>query len=183
MLYRVALRPCVRLLALVCILSLADAAVPRPVAPNVAISTTDQKKIYLRQYRGKMVMLVMFSTTCDDCLKTLNLMGKFQKEYGPRGLQVIAAAINDNAAYSVQSFAQRYRQPFPIGYLNREDAIKMLDITPNDRPFVPIVMFIDYSGTVRVQYFGNDPIFKQEEKAFRAITDSLLKFNAANQGK
>jgi hypothetical protein len=41
-------------------------------------------------------------------------------------------------------------------------------------------MFVDSAGTVRVQYFGNDPVFKsQQEKAFRAIADSLLKWQAA----
>ena len=39
------------------------------------------------------------------------------------------------------------------------------------------------SGTVRVQYYGNEPVFKEQEKAFRAIANSLLKFNAQQAQK
>jgi peroxiredoxin len=164
-----------RLAILLCLAAACHAKEPRPAA-DIPIPTSDQKKIRLKQYRGKVVILVLISTTCDDCIKTLAILNKMQKDFGPRGLQMIGAAINDNAAYSIGPFVQRYRPSFPMGSLGREDAIKMADIPPNTRPFVPVVLFIDRQGTVRLQYYGNDPVLKEQEKALRAIADSLLKF-------
>ena len=78
----------------------------------------------------------------------------------------------------VSSFViPRYRPNFPVGFLDQAGAIKIADIPKDMRPFVPIMMFIDRLGTVRVQYYGNDPVFKQQDKAFHAIVDSLLKFH------
>ena len=157
-------------------LTMVHAATPRPLA-DVPIPTPDQKKINLKQYRGKVVVLVLFSTTCGDCVQTVALMSKIQTEMGPRGLQVVGAAFDENAAYTVEGFGQRYRPSFPLGFLDQASAIKIADIPKDMRPFVPIMMFIDRLGTVRVQYYGNDPVFKQQDKAFHAIVDSLLKFH------
>jgi peroxiredoxin len=149
---------------------------PRPLA-DVAIRTPDLKKINPKQYRGKEVVVVLFSTTCDGCVKTITLFDKLQKDFGPRGLQVLGAAVNPNAQYLIEPFKQRYRPSFPVGYLDEEATMKLADFDRDTHPFVPIVIFVDRQGTVRVQYFGNDPVFKDQEKAFRAVTDSLLKFN------
>ncbi len=168
-----------RFLVLFCLATLAFAKTPRPLA-DVPIRTPDQKKINIRQYRGKVVVLIIFSTTCDDCLKTITLFSKFQKDYAALGLQTVAAAVNQNAAYLVEPFVHRYRPTFPIGYLDEESTMKIADFTRDDHPFVPIMLFIDRNSTVVAQYFGNDPVFKQQEKAFQAITVSLLKFKPSN---
>ncbi len=154
----------------------ASVATPRPLA-DVPIQTPDKnKKINLRQYRGKVVLLVLFSTNCDDCVSTIGLVSRFQKEYADQGLQVVAAAINDNGAFEVTPFIQRYRLQFPVGFLGRDETIKLAAIGKDVRPFVPIAMFIDRKGIVQQQFYGDDVIFKDQEKAFRAITASLLKF-------
>jgi len=159
-------------------LTAASAATPRILA-DVPIPTFDQKKINLKQYRGKVVVLMLFSTTCGDCIQSLDLMSKIQKDLGPRGLQVIGAAFDENASYAIEGYVQRYRPNFPVGFLDQAGAIKIADIPKDMRPFVPIVMFIDRTGTVRAQYYGNDAVFKQEDKAFRAIAESLLRFHPA----
>jgi peroxiredoxin len=164
-------------LVLVCGVTFAFAKTPRPLA-DVPIRTPDQKKINLKQYRGKVVVLIIFSTACDDCVKTITLFSKFQKDYSSQGLQTVAAAVNQNAAYLVEPFINRYRPTFPIGYLDEEATMKIADFTRDTHPFVPMILFIDRTGIVQTQYSGNDPVFKQQEKAFKAITESLLKFKA-----
>lgn len=148
---------------------------PRALA-DVPIQTADQKKINLKQYRGNVVLLVLFSTTCDDCVRTLNLMNSIQKDYGARGLQVVAAAVNSSAAYLITSFVERYRPIYPTGYLDEAATMKIAGFTKDTHPFVPIVMFIDRKGIVQREYFGNDPIFKQQDKAFPAMANSLVSF-------
>ena len=164
-----------RFLVLLCLATLTFAKTPRPLA-DVPIRTPDQKKINLKQYRGKVVVLIIFSTACEDCLKTITLFSKFQKDYAAQGLQTVAAAVNQNASYLVEPFVNRYRPTFPIGFLEEEPTMKIADFDKETRPFVPIIMFIDRTGIVQAQYFGNDPVFKQQEKSFQAITESLLKF-------
>jgi len=167
-----------RLVALVCLVSVAYSATPRPLA-DVPIRTPDLKGISIKQYRGKVVLLVLISTTCGDCAESVPIFNKLQTDFGPRGFQVIGAAFDDNAANQILAFAARYRPNFPLGFLDQGAAIKLADIPPGMRPFVPIAMFIDRTGVVQQQFYGDSPVFKQEEKAFRAMVDSLLKFHAS----
>ena len=163
-----------RCLAFLWLLATAYAIVPRPLA-DISIPTPDTKKIVLRQYRGKVLLIALISTSCGDCIKSVETLNGLQKDFGKRGFQVVAAAIEDNAAYNVGSFVARYRPIFPVCYLEREAAIKFLDVSRDTRPFVPVLMFVDARGTVRFQYYGNDPFMKQGEKAIRAVTDGLLR--------
>ena len=152
----------------------------RPMVYVPSVKTTDAKGINLHKFLGKELIIVVFSTRCDECIATLGLLGKIQKDFGPRGLQVIGIAGNENAAYTVGPLGDRYKFGFPLGFLNQDAVIKLTNIKKDDHPFVPIVMFVDSARrTVRVQYFGNDPVFKnQQEKPLRAVADSLLKWQA-----
>lgn len=162
------------LLAILCLSVIAYAKLPRPLA-NIPIQTPDRKSIDLKKYRGKVVMVVLFLTDCPDCIDMVNYAQKLETAYGARGFQVVGAAIDDNAAYQVTPFIQRYRPNFPIGFLDKDDLIKFADIPPNVRPIAPIVMFIDHKGTVRFQYYGADQwMLKDKEKNLRAITSGLI---------
>jgi peroxiredoxin len=163
-----------RSLAFLCLLPVAFGIVPRPLA-DIPIPMADSKKISLRQYRGKVLLVTLISTSCSDCIKTIDVLNGIQKDFGKRGFQVVGIAIEDGAANNVRAFVARYRPSFPVGYLDRDTAIKFLDISPSTRPFVPILMYVDGKGTVRFQYYGNDAFVKQGERAIRAVADGLIK--------
>jgi hypothetical protein len=163
-----------RFAALLCLCTIAWAKVGKPV-PNIPIQTPDRKNINLKKYRGKVMLVVMFLTDCDDCLKMVNFAAGLQKDYGARGFQVVGAAVDDKAAYLVTPYIQRYRPNFPVGYLQQADLIKFLDLPPNVRPFAPMIMFVDSLGTVRFQYSGKDTaLFGENYKTLRLITQGLL---------
>jgi thiol-disulfide isomerase/thioredoxin len=157
-------------------------AQPSRRLPLVPIKTPDTKGISLTKYRGKELIIVLFSTECEDCIRTIKILDKIQQDFGTKGLQVVGAAINNNGPYTVGIWTDRHKPAFPVGYLDQAGAIKLAAIKPDDRPFVPIVMFVDSALTVRVQYFGDSPLFKDasQEKALRAIADSLLKWQAVH---
>ena len=146
---------------------------PRP-ASAIPIPLTGGKKVNLRQYRGKVVVMAIVSTTCQDCINTLQMLNRVQKDLGPQGLQVVAGAGDDNAQYLVGPFADRYKLSFPMGYLNQEQMIAIADIAKGRRPVAPILMFIDKAGTVRFQYYGDHPFFKTAEGSTRSIVQGLL---------
>src|SRR6185295_20127491 len=101
------LRLCVSFL----LLTSAYAKTPR-ILGNIPIQTPDRKNINLRQYRGKVMILAMISTSCGDCIKMVELLGRMQTDWASRGFQVVGAAIENDAAYSVGPFLNRYRPNF-----------------------------------------------------------------------
>jgi peroxiredoxin len=161
--------------ALAALLPLAavEAHEPRPAA-QTPIPLPDGKNIRLQQYRGKVVVLAIFSMTCPDCIENLQMLNRVQKDMGPLGFQAIGAAGDDKAQYQIGSFAQRYKIAFPIGYLNKDQMIAIGDIEKNRRPVAPIFLFIDKTGVVRFQYYGDNPFFKTAEGSTRSIVQGLL---------
>lgn len=170
-----------RLLAVLCLCVIASAKVPRPLA-KIVIQTPDRKNIDLKKYRGKVLMVVLFLTNCDDCLSMVNFASKLESEFGSKGFQVVGVAVDDNAPYLVTPYVQRYRPTFPIGFLKKEDYVKLLDLAPDVRPVAPMLMFADQTGTVRFQYYGKDkPMFGQNNSTLRLIVQNLIKQRDENK--
>ena len=156
------------------------AKVPRPF-PTAAISLPGAKTVRLQQYAGNVMAVLLFSTKCAECIQSVEMLSKAQKLFAKRGFQAVGAAVNVDAPEEIQGFIDRYRPAFPTGYMGQDQLIKFADLAQGQRPFVPIFLFIDHKGTVRYQYFGNDAIMSQQEKATMAIIDNLLK--SRNNGK
>jgi len=153
---------------------------PRP-ASTLGIPLPAGKKIHFQQYAGKVVLFVIFSTECKDCIEALSMVNRIQKEYGPHGFQAIAAAGDDNAQYLVEPFVQRYKLTFPVGYLTKDEMIKVADIPLDKRPTAPIFLFIDKRNVVRFQYYGDHPFFKTADGTTHSIIEGLLKEPAPKQ--
>lgn len=158
------------------------AKTPRPLA-RIAILTPDRKTIDLAKYRGHTLVLVIFSTECADCIKTIDIMNKIQKDFESQGLKVVGAAGDDRARFLLGPFISRYRPLFPIGYLDKAAIIKVADVPKDVRPIAPIVLFIDRWGMVREQYYGDHPLFKDAEKSLRALTMAMLRVTPVQASK
>jgi hypothetical protein len=142
---------------------------------DVPISQAGGKKLDLKQYRGKALVLTLIATTCDHCAEVLDLLKIIQQEEGGHGLQVVAAAGDSHASVLIGPYAAAHKPNFPLGYVDQPELIKLANLTPKDRPFVPILMFIDAKGMVRVQMFGNDPLLQKPERIIRSTVRELLK--------
>jgi peroxiredoxin len=149
----------------------------RPLG-DIKVKTTDARGINLRRYRGKEVILFLFSTESDDCAKAVKYMSSIQDKLGPKGMQVVGIGVNNNAPYQLAGWNTRYRPTFPLGFMDPDMTVKLLAVKPDERPFVPIVVFIDPSSMVRYQFFGDSPIFKQPpeatEKVLSATAERLM---------
>jgi len=155
------------------LLSIQGATVPRPLA-DIAVPIEGGKKLRLNQYRGKVMVVALISTTCEHCINSIKLLGQLQKEYGARGFQAFAVAADDLAEKKIESLA-RLQLGIPIGYLDQETTMKLCDFKRDDHPFVPIFMFVDKKGTIRFQYADKEDFFNNEEKNTRYFIEALLK--------
>jgi|SRR5258708_1881682 len=165
-----------RVLFLFSLTALAYAGLPPGrTLPDVPISQLSGKKLDLKQYRGKALVLAIVSTTCQDCGDVVDLLKQIQTEQAPHGLQVVVAAGDPHAENVLAPFIAKHKPNFPIGYLDRPGIVKVANIGPKDRPFVPIMLFVDARGAVRVQLFGNDPLMKKSEGIIRSTIRELLK--------
>jgi thiol-disulfide isomerase/thioredoxin len=160
------------LLVLTCAAQAAN--VPRP-SPEYVIRLTTGQQILLSSLRGNVVALMFISTECPHCQQTAQLMDRLYKEYGPKGFRPVAVAFNEMAMMLVPDFIKRHNISFPVGYDVRDTVYAYIERPIMLRTYVPILVFIDRSGTIRGQYLGDDNFFRDQEKNIRAMIEQLLR--------
>jgi thiol-disulfide isomerase/thioredoxin len=156
---------------------LAASVVPRP-SQELQIQMPGAKPIALSQYKGKAVVLAFILTTCSHCQYTTGLLVKMQNEFGPKGLQVLECAVNNNADTLIPAFVQQFKTNFPVGYNYDQDYIlgPFLQHEPDKVPGMPILVFIDRRGVIRAEYEGHDDFISSEnqEQNIRGEIQKLL---------
>jgi thiol-disulfide isomerase/thioredoxin len=148
--------------------------VPRP-AGEFAIKMPNGQVTLLSQYAGKVVVLAFISTTCPHCQHTTQLLSGLQSEYGPRGVQFLAAAFNPEAQQLVPGFIAQFKPTFPVGSADRDSVLEYEQASLAKPNYVPELIFIDRGRVIRVQHNGGDDFFKEQEKNIRETLDMLLK--------
>lgn len=170
-------------LAALTVLSLVAAAaaanLPRQ-SHELAIGMNDGTKVLLSQYKGKVVAVIFILTTCPHCQKTVGFLNKAQKDYGPRGFQVLASAIEQGAAANVPGFIKQFNTPFPVGSNDPMVAVDWMQHPTMLIPHMPMLAFVDRQGNVRAQFEGDDEKFfsDQQEQNLRNQIEGLLKEGA-----
>jgi peroxiredoxin len=162
---------------LLCAASLTSGAeIPRP-SPDFVVFMNDGRQIHIGEYKGKVVALAFILTACSHCQFTSQVLTKLQQEYGPRGFQVIASAINEMSKLYVPEFIKNFHPAYPVGYNEREAAEDYLQHPVMYRLLMPQVVVIDRKGTIRAQYAGDDKFFENaaQENNFRDLIEPLLK--------
>lgn len=168
-------------LSVFCLLaSLQGATVPRPAA-ELHWTSADGQPTTLAPYKGKVVVLELMATTCPHCQQSAQVLNKLHKEYGPKGVQVLAVAFNPMAGMLVPDFVKNYQVAYPMGSTTREQVEKFLQHDPVMQLYVPQLVVIDRQGQIRVQTPpGSDP-YLTSEAGIRFHLDKVLSEPAPKQ--
>ncbi|MBS1874221.1 MAG: TlpA family protein disulfide reductase [Acidobacteria bacterium] len=138
--------------------------VPRP-SGEVDFTVPGKGPMKLSSYQGKIVVVMVFITTCPHCQRTTKLMSKIQNEYRAKGVQVIQLAFrdDDNKA-AIEKFVQEYKPTYPVGMIDANLLAKWGQLTAEMRPTVPMLFFIDRHGYIVGQYMGAEPFMIEENQ-------------------
>jgi len=147
---------------------------PRP-APEFAIHRVGAPDLKLSSYKGKVVILALLNTGCTHCQHFAQQLAIYQKEYGPKGLQVLAAVFDKDAKAGLAAFRDKYVQGFPVGYSDEDTVMKWLTQPVEQGYFVPIVVFINRRGVIESQHLGDDNLFQDPDANIRHKLDRMLK--------
>jgi thiol-disulfide isomerase/thioredoxin len=158
----------------------AGAVVPRP-SPDFAINLGQGKQARISQYKGKTVVVAFILTYCSHCQMTIGVLSKMQKEYGPRGLQVLASATEDMAAAALPGFLRQFDPPFPVGINTTTEFVTYMQHPTMLQLYMPGLVFIDKAGLIQAQYEGRDAFLEATsvEKNIRAKLEEMMKPPAA----
>lgn len=153
--------------------AMTPAPLPRP-SPDFAVHLTPSGEVSPTHYKGKVVLMAFILTTCPHCQHATQMLSKLQQEYGPRGLQIMAAAFNDMSNMLVPDFNKQFHPAFPVGWASRMEVLSYLDHSAITQMYVPIFVFVDRKGMIRAEHYGDDPFMTDPEKNTRHEIEDLL---------
>jgi len=153
---------------------------PRP-AGEFVIHMTDGSQKLLSSYKGKVVLMAFMHTTCSHCQHTSGILAKVNNEYAAKGVQILGVAFDQGAERGIPMFLKITGANFPVGFSTEDQVAKFMHA--NGDYYVPMLAFIDRTGTVRTQAISyGDPnpevdkyLGEQQETNIRGELDKLLK--------
>src|SRR5688500_14041653 len=108
-------------------------------APDFTAVTVDSapRLKSLSDYRGQVVMINVWATWCLPCRVEMPSIEALHKDYGPKGLKILAVSIDDPGRDStIRSFVRQYGLTFEILHDPKGTISDLYDITGYPETFI-----------------------------------------------
>jgi thiol-disulfide isomerase/thioredoxin len=117
---------------------------------ELSLTDLDGKRVQLKDYRGKVVVLNFWATWCGPCKEEMPLLVAAEKEYKSRVVFIGASLDESKTRRRVPDFATQYQIGFPVWLGATADDLDRLDMGEA----VPATAFIDQDGSIIARVSG-----------------------------
>lgn len=84
------------------------------IPSDLLMTTLDQEQVKISDYKGKIVLVNFWATSCTGCMQEMPELKKLQLKYGEEKFQTIAVAMDyDNIEY-IKNYQKKENMPFKI---------------------------------------------------------------------
>ncbi|MBI3679521.1 MAG: TlpA family protein disulfide reductase [Acidobacteria bacterium] len=165
---------CIRLVPAAAAGGVLEAAnIPR-TAMDVTFTLSGNRQMKLSEYKGKVIAVEFILTYCQHCQRASRAAEAVYREYGPKGFQPVALAIDPNG--NVANYVREQNLTFPVGISSQEACVQFMQHPMMLRLLMPQLAFVDRAFQVVAQHAGDSPFFGEtEEKNMREMVEKLLK--------
>jgi thiol-disulfide isomerase/thioredoxin len=119
--------------------------------PDLEFRDLDGRPHRLSEWDGKLLLLNFWATWCTPCLKEIPLLVQAQREFGPRGLQIVGLALDQREA--VEAFRTRLGINYPL-MLGEADIIAAMDALGDQFGAFPFSVLIAPDGRILARESG-----------------------------
>jgi thiol-disulfide isomerase/thioredoxin len=121
--------------------------------PQQGFMLLDGRRMRVSDYLGQVVVLDFWATYCPPCLEEIPHLVELQRQYGPKGLQVIGLNVGGpEDRPNVPKFVQDLKIQYTLGY---PDA-GMTDLYLGSDDRIPQTLVIDRKGRIVKHFVGYD---------------------------
>jgi peroxiredoxin len=123
----------------------------RAKVPAFQLKDLKNKKVHIKDLKGKVVMVSFWATWCVPCKRELDDLAKLYKKRHGEGLEVLAIATDGPETFSeIRGVVKRHRWPFRILPDKEGEVTSIL----NPRGNVPFSMYVDRQGRLAYEHEG-----------------------------
>jgi peroxiredoxin len=83
-------------------------------APAITLTTLQGEPLTLAALRGRPVLVTFWATTCPGCIKEMPHLVELYQELAPRGLEIIAIAMEYDPQEQVRTMVAQKQLPYPV---------------------------------------------------------------------
>ena len=132
--------------------SLMLVSAPKKAEPSdIALTSIDGKKVHLRDYRGKIVVLNFWATWCIPCREETPMIVEAAKTWAPKGVVFVGASLDDKKTQkNIPEFLEKFQVTFPIWTGATGDDLAKLHMGNA----VPDTAFLDEEGVIFARVRG-----------------------------
>lgn len=131
----------------------------RTQVPDVSVTTTQGAELALASFRGKVVLVNFWATTCAVCLREMPRLSDLYRRHRDQGYEMVAVAMPYDPPNRVLDYARRNALPFTVGFDFAGKAVQAF----GDVDATPTTFLIDRNGMI-VRKFVGAPDFAELEK-------------------
>lgn len=135
------------------------------IAPDAAYTRMDGTPSHVAQFRGKVVLVNFWATTCAICVKEMPQMVATHQKFSARGFETLAVAMSYDPPASVVYFTESRRLPFTVVIDNTGSVARSF----GDVKLTPTSVLINKRGEIVKRYVG-EPDFA----ALHTLVEALL---------
>lgn len=117
-------------------------------APDFALKNLDGENLRLSEYRGEVVLINFWSTTCGRCRAQLSFIDELFVAHRDQGFQVLSVSIDHDNGQTRKTAAD-LELNFPVLFDNQHIVSKLYDLGS-----LPLTVLIDHHGQVRQVHKG-----------------------------
>jgi peroxiredoxin len=118
--------------------------------PDISLTTIDGEELQLASLQGQPLLVTFWATTCPGCIKEIPHLIELYNELAPRGLEIIAVAMDYDPPNQVLAMRKARNIPYPVALDIHADAARAFGnvrVTPTSFLIAP-------SGQVIYQKIG-----------------------------
>jgi thiol-disulfide isomerase/thioredoxin len=87
---------------------------------SVVLPTLDGEPFALAQLRGEVILVSFFATWCFPCMVELPVVEGLQRDFGPRGFEVVAVGMDLEGRQVLEPFVQSFHPSYRVLMADQE---------------------------------------------------------------
>lgn len=128
---------------------------------NFSFQTYDGKRYKLSDFRGRYVLVNLFSSYCPPCMVELKVLERLNKTCSDRGLQIISLMIDREGAVLLPKIVSSRGLTYPVGLATQEVLRNFSDFS-----ITPTTYLLDPNGNRIEKFVG----YKSYDEFIRTLT-------------